>query len=710
MDEGAHYQVAMFVYFIPKNHPESELRSQHTSSHYSNAASDLVSRVSRCALIALLLPVTLLGCRASQATWIQRADAVLRFGNGHSIEVTPVAESRLQQLRSFASGPVAPGARTVRLLRNYNLDMRLKTHPDEVIGWLQELVLDSPSLEEVHALAEICKLRADWLMRVGDIDGAAGLYATAIVNADQFLFDTGLNAKRNAYDPHFRSICDVYNQSLAAILRTGCKEKALQPGSRWSIGDRSRSYEIEFEIVGRWRSQTFDHFELVNDFEISGIDNQYRTYGLGVPLIAVVGKDDVNSREGQYYPPTLTLPMTAFLEMVESSPGSQQRRAVVKLFDPLEQKLVEHRGVTVPLETDLTTPLAYHLNDPRLNPNLLATATLINGELADGIHGMYMLAPFDPNKIPVVLVHGIWSSPVTWAQMFNDLRAIPEIHENYQFWFYSYPTGQPFWISAQQMREDIAKLRRELDPGNDSPSLDQMVLIGHSMGGLVSQLQVIDSGNQFWDELVSDEPFSVLRGDRVALQRLQDTFFFEANDSIDRVVTIGTPNHGSATASATLRWIGQKLFNLPAFLKDDFLKLARQNPGILGDGELLSTTSVDALAEDNPIFGVLDRAHRSERVKFNNIIGQVKHRSLIGSRERLDDGDGVVSVESARSRFADSELIVDAEHAQIHQHPKCILEVRKILTQNLVEKNLIRQRRFPSVPATFEGPLQSTLE
>lgn len=464
---------------------------------------------------------------------------------------------------------------------------------------------------------------------------------------------------------------------------------------------------MEFQIAGRWKARQFERFELVNDYQASGIDNQYRTYGLGVPLIAVCKKDELNSREGRYYPPNLTLPMTAFCEIVESSSGSAQRRAIIKLHDPLERTLVEHRGISVPLETDLTTPLAYHLNDPRFNTNLLATATLINGELADGIHGMYMLAPFDPDKIPVVLVHGIWSSPVTWAQMFNDLRAIPEIHENYQFWFYSYPTGQPFWISAQQMREDLATIRRELDPGSDSPSLDQMVLVGHSMGGLVSQMQVIDSGDQFWNELVSPEPFSSLKGDQQALQRLQETFFFQANDSIDRVITIGTPNHGSASASATARWVGQRLFTLPSFLGDDFAKLARQNPEVLGDGTLLSATSVDALAEDSPIFGVLDRARRPAGVTFHNIIGQVSHRSWIGSAEKPGDGDGVVAVDSARSQFASSELIVDAEHGKIHQHPSSVLEVRKILTQNLVEKNLIRGRHFPEVPATFELPMET---
>jgi len=240
----------------------------------------------------------------------------------------------------------------------------------------------------------------------------------------------------------------------------------------------------------------------------------------------------------------------------------------------------------------------------------------------------------------------------------------------------------------------------------DSPSLDDMILVGHSMGGLVSQLQVIDSGEKFWNELVSSRSFDELQGDQVALQRLRETFFFKANSGVDRVVMIGTPNHGSTTANATTRWLGQKLFTLPAFLGTDFQKLVRDNPEVLGDGRLLTTTtSVDALSADCPIFEVMNEGRRPANVKFHNIIGQVPRRSLLRGSTTPGEGDGVVSVQSARSEHADSEIVVNSEHARIHQHPSCILEVRKILTENLVEKNLIRSRHFPEIPASWDVPV-----
>lgn len=661
-----------------------------------------------CALFGAM--ATFCGCKMTQERCIQRAAAISSsLGGGSIVKVKPVSKHNLfTPLHRIVSGPAEPSERTVRLLRNYNLETRLKVDPDKVIQWLQELVLDSPSMEEVHALAEICKLRADWQSASGNESEAAELYANAIVHAHQFLFDSTLSVNRNAFDPQFRSICDVYNESLASILRVVCKENALLPGHEIAIGGSRLGCDMEFQIVGRWENQHFDRFELVNDYEMSGIENQYRTYGLGVPLIAICKTEETGSKEDKYYPPSLTLPMTAFCEIVESEDGVR-RKAIVKLYDPLEQTHVKHQNVSVPLESDLTTPLAYHLNDPLLNSGLLATATLINGELADGIHGMYMLSPFDPTKIPVVMVHGIWSSPVTWAHMFNDLRAIPEIHENYQFWFYAYPTGQPFWISAQQMREDLSSIRRELDPGSDAPALDDMILVGHSMGGLVSQLQVLDSGDTFWNELVSPRPFGELRGDPESIQKLRDTFFFNANRSIDRVVMIGTPNHGSSSANATTRWIGQTFFTLPDFLGNEFQKLVRDNAEILGDGKLLTTrTSVDALSPECPIFDVMNAGKRPQDVQFHNIIGQVQRRGLLRRSSEGGGSDGVVGIESARSEHAESEIIVNAEHAKIHQHPSCILEVRKILTENLVEKNLIRSRRLPEIPASWEAPITAT--
>ena len=155
-----------------------------------------------------------------------------------------------------------------------------------------------------------------------------------------------------------------------------------------------------------------------------------------------------------------------------------------------------------------------------------------------------MVEAFDPHKIPVVMVHGLWSSPMTWMEMFNDLLAYPEIRSNYQFWFYLYPTGQPFWKSADQMRSDLAEVRQTLDPRSDNPVFDQMVLVGHSMGGLVSMMQTLDSGNDFWS-ILSDRPFDELQADPEVREQIAADGVLRAQPAVHEVITIGTPHRGS---------------------------------------------------------------------------------------------------------------------------------------------------------------------
>ncbi len=138
---------------------------------------------------------------------------------------------------------------------------------------------------------------------------------------------------------------------------------------------------------------------------------------------------------------------------------------MLELYDPLNSADIEVAGRRVPLESDLSTPLAYLLNQPQLQKKLdQPTLGLLDPDATGQLEGLFMLEPYQPGKIPVLMVHGLWSSPITWMEMFNDLRAVPEINDHYQFWFYLYPTGQPFWYSAAQLRHDLAVMRQTLDP------------------------------------------------------------------------------------------------------------------------------------------------------------------------------------------------------------------------------------------------------
>lgn len=627
------------------------------------------------------------------------------------------ASSRMATLRPVPKNPLAerlgfthwgdpqPSDRTLQLLRLYDLDTDLRGDPQRLLQKVQAILEREPSLEKIYAMAELSYLEGK-RMQTADPQAALNLFGSAVLYAYDYLFDRRFREFRNPYDPHFRGACDFYNGALEETLRLICKQKGLAPGQTYTIRTAGGNWEVTCVVRGdSWRHEDFDRFEFVSDYEIHGLKNHYLSYGLGVPLIAVRRSHEGEPAAARYYPINLSFPVTALLRPQVELAGAVRlegsglpavgRRAVLELYDPLSVADIPVAGVRVPLESDLTTPLAYFLS--QINMEGLAYIGLLRPDLLltkgpfmnRPIMGLYMVQPYQPGKIPVVLIHGLWSSPMTWMAMFNDLRSCPEIREHYQIWFYLYPTGQPFWLSAAQLRRDLAEARAVLDPEYREPALDQMVLIGHSMGGLVSRLQTYRSGEDYW-RAVSDWPLDQIQAPPEVRERLRQCFFFEPSPSIRRVITIGTPHRGSRFSNQTTQWLASKLIRLPQMLWQSQQALFRDNAGAFPDQSLLRIqTSIDALSPDSPIFPVMLGSQRAPWVKYHNIMGVAPYRGLLG--KLVADSDGVVGLESARSSDAQSELIVTADHSGVHSHPLAVLEVRRILLEHLDEL-----RHFPA--------------
>ncbi len=585
-------------------------------------------------------------------------------------------------------GGIQPADRSLLYLRTYALEPVYHNDPVAVIRQLREQTLVDPDLESLHTLADLAYIQGHQSRVVGNQRFAGQMLATSVAASYQYLFDPRLDEARNIYDPVFREVCDIYNQSLEGLLRMMRDQDALKPGGSFTASTLAgRPLQVTIGVHGRWRNEEFESFEFVTDYNTEGLRNVHQTYGLGVPLIAIRQSNDQTRRpDERYYPADLSLPLTAFVQTAfQTETMAAQDSFEIELIDPLEKTNVLVQDRSAPLESDITTPLAYYLDDPLLDATWFGTAALLNGEFARQFGGLYMLEPFDAAKIPVVMVHGFWSSPVTWTEMFNDLRADKTLRDNYQFWFYLYPSGQPFWVSARQMREDLQQVQQTLDPQQTSLALQEMVLVGHSMGGLVSRLQTIDSGQRFWD-LVSDREFSELKGNPQTRSRIRETLFFQANPSISRVITLGTPHQGSSVANSFTRWASEKLFTLPENFMGDNAQLARENPGFFKSDLLKIATSTDSLSPGSRFFEAMMQAETDPRVRFHNVVGVHESRGLsswLGNSTAASDG--VVSVASARCPNPTSEIEIESEHSSIHQKPRAILEVRRILNEHIHE-------------------------
>ena len=608
--------------------------------------------------------------------------ATQKFVSLREIPLNPLAN----QLHLVSKSGPQIGDRTRTLLRHYALLDLYKRDPDACLTELQDLTANEKGAEKIHAVAELAYILGLRAERAKNFGKALDMFSVSVSNAYIYLFCPELDVSRNPYDPQFRGACDVYNSALESTLRLVNRRGNLKPGNTYRIETTEREYGVQVVARGGWSEEDFDRFEFCSDYKVEGLDSTNIGYGIGVPLIAVRKKQTSQETADCYYPDGLSFPVTALLRVTAPSirpenSSTHRYPCILELHDPLVSNDVHFASRRVPLQTDLSTPLGFFLDNPQFREQTNATLGLLNPNKTQKNRGVYMLEPFDPNRIPVVMVHGLASSPLTWMPMFNDLRSFQELRRNYQFWFYQYPTGQPFWISATQMRSDLANLRQKLDPNKQAPMLDQMVLVGHSMGGLVSRLQTYQSGDEFW-RVLSDKPFSEVHGSQAELTALKSELFFEPNESIRRVITIGTPHRGSEVANDATRWIGRKLIKLPTSLTDAGTRLVKENPDVFRDTELLTvTTSIDSLTPESPIFPAMLRAARAPWVSYNNIVGVVPDDGFFN---HLSQGsDGVVDLASAHMDDVEREIVVESKHQDIHRKPRAILEVRHILVEHL---------------------------
>jgi pimeloyl-ACP methyl ester carboxylesterase len=588
----------------------------------------------------------------------------------------------MEVLTNVTKHGLQPSKRTMQVVRAFDLEQQLASDARGAIIRLRETLENDPGSDKLYAVAELSYIEGKRLEGKSP-DQALAMFGQATVFAYEFLFGPQFRQLRNPYDPEFRGACDLYNGGLEGALRIAKKRKLLNPGAVERLTAADHEIELTISLPGKnWGNDSFEKFEFVSDYEIKGLPNHYQTYGLGVPLIGVRRRQPDRHPADKYSPPGVSVPMTAFLRL---SPGDSLNgrihHAALEIYDTIDHRELTVGQQLVPLETDLTTPLAYSLNQPELQNLDSSTSGLIHPDHLKQ-KGIFMLDPYQPGKIPVVMVHGLWSSPITWMEMFNDLRSDPVLREKYQFWFYLYPSGQPFWFSAAMLRSDLVEVRQTLDPSSADPSFDRMVLVGHSMGGLVSRLQTLESGDEFW-KTVSDQPISSVRAkDENILKGLEATFYFHPSPSVRRVVTIGTPHRGSSFSNETTRYLSSKFIKLPALLVTGSQQLRLQNPHLFRSGSPIDVySSIDSLNPKSTFLQTMLSAPQPEDVKLHNILGRAEHSSLV--QKFVDEGDGVVSFASGHLENPASEVVVAADHLHVHRHPLAVLEVRRILHEHL---------------------------
>ncbi|TWU37104.1 esterase/lipase family protein [Novipirellula artificiosorum] len=465
----------------------------------------------------------------------------------------------------------------------------------------------------------------------------------------------------------------LHKRALRKLVITCQKFGRFDSGEGFTIHRNGQTEVLPIAYHGfAWRPDDFHLLTPVGDYQTNALQNHYRRPGLGIPLVV--------SRCGTGQRPFLrkqsTFSATIRLKYegpLECDPTEAFPDVHFEMYDPMRVDTVWTPRGPVNIARDLSAPIAFALRDER--------STIIDDFIApdDAVNEdqLYMIEPYQPGKVPVVLVHGLLSNPFTWVDLINELISQPGFMDHFQLWLFEYPTGRAFLRDAASLRQQLRLAQQTLDPHQQDPQLRNMVMIGHSLGGLVTQLQITSSGDQLWQS-AANRPLEELLLSEEERQNLAELFYFEPSSCVSRVVFIGTPHRGAAAANRCVGRLASSFVSVSQQRKQEYEAMIRNNPGVFSDEiERRIPTSIDLLEPRSPLLQAIDALPVNPKVQIHSLVGN--HCLTF----KLGRSDGVVPVESARDPRAVSERIVNATHSKLKSHPDSVEEILAILQLHL---------------------------
>lgn len=405
--------------------------------------------------------------------------------------------------------------------------------------------------------------------------------------------------------------------------------------------------------------------------------------GLGAPLVVTSKGIDLTKidpfAQGQH----IYYGMTAVIDF-------HGRHCDAYMLDPLAGETVPLDGRTFPLAADFTAPIALALAE--LKPRKVELERMFKPEEFKSSTRLARLQPYDPKKIPLLVIHGLGDSQATWAPMIETLRGNATFRANYQVWFFSYPTGYPYPLMA-------AVLRKQMDAINARyPDHKPIVVLGHSMGGMIARSLITDSGMSLWDAYFNKSPEQTPLS-KETRKIMTGALIFRHRPEISRVVFLSASLRGSYLATSFIGRLGSRIIGDPSDLSKASLEVVKvAKPS--ADGEKLQRTpnSVAGLDPSSRFLLTINSLPVARGIPYHSIMGD---RGKGGNHDHTPpiSTDGIVPYWSSHIDGAQSELIVPSNHWS-NQNPEAIAEVRRILLEHLHHAESMTSPRASKPPIT----------
>lgn len=445
----------------------------------------------------------------------------------------------------------------------------------------------------------------------------------------------------------------------------------------------------DFEFYGhrdesiRWFLGLHEDIVPAADVQLSALNERYTLPGIGVPMVGVIPEGKIKPGTENVFNIATRGTVSILTAVMAFSENGKPR---FRIIPRNREDFIAVGKLSYPLAADWSALLEVYWNLTRVKDD--RWLGLLQPQELRNTTGLSSIQVYNPNKIPVILTHGLMSSAGTFDNLVNRLYADPEIRRNYQFWYFNYPTGVAWTVSARVYRESLQKLRDQVDPQHKNPNWDKMVVVGHSMGGLITHYSQCE------------EPWNLLRASDIpqktltqylhkryvheplpdpALEALRKDYFFEPVKA-GMVVYMATPHRGAPVAKYRLVAFLTKLVNLPQNLLKEAYNLATLQQDMLllnPQDAYLWFTSVNQLKPDSYSISGL-QGLKVRNVPTHSIIGDQ------GEGDTPESSDGVVPYWSSHLAWG-TEKIVPSDHS-VQDCMETANEMKRLLGE-YAEKN-----------------------